>query len=164
MSRKVAYYFEETGEIDSIDDFGDEVEDSEIDAEVPDGCVWLEGDADPETDYIVLDSPPVITERPSFGADEVYHVDADGATTTLFTMPEGTVVTYRGSEFIAGLVALDVGGGVLLDVGGGFVLGVGTDDNLDFDFASSISGEFPYLVEPPFPYKSISITVIADAV
>lgn len=158
--RRIIFYIEVSGEIDSIEDYGDDADDADIEADVPDGCDWLEGDADPDTDYILAG---VVTERPDVAAEEVYHVDADGVERTLFTMPDPTVVTYRGQSFMAGGVYLDLGGGNVLDVNGDYLV-VSSDDDLAFKFKSMISGEFEYLLEPEFPYKSAKVTVIADAV
>jgi hypothetical protein len=137
--RKIVFFINSTGEIVGVDDYSDETEDAEIDADAPDGCIWQESDADPETDYM---PGGVRTPRPTIDAKPEYHVDANGVTGTLFTMPDETTVTYRGEDF--------------------FVTGTGED--LDFIFSSTRTGEFEYMIDPPFPYKAITVTVIADAV
>lgn len=158
--RKIVFYLTATGEIDSTADYADETDDADINADLPADCSWLEGDADPETDYVLAG---VITERPSIGAEEVYHVDADGIERTLFTMPDPTIVTYRGQEYNAGDVLWDVGGGYVMGTGDDYLV-FGGDSDLDFNFKSVISGEFEYELVPDFPYKPAKVTVIADAV
>jgi hypothetical protein len=161
--RKIVFYLTDSGEIDSIADYADETEDADIIADVPADCDWLEADADPETDYVVLDSPPVVTERPSIGAEDVYHVDADGVENNLFTMPDPTVVTYRGTERVAGSTYWDVGDDHVMGTGEDFLV-FGGDPDLDFKFKSTRNGEFVFDITPEFPYKPITVTVIADAV
>jgi hypothetical protein len=157
--RRIVFYIEESGEIVDVADYLDEAGDDEIAADQPAGCVWIEGDADPDTDYVVAGA---VAERPDFGAQDVYHVDADGVVRTLFTMPDPVTVTYKGEEYSAG--------DFLVDAGPGFVLGAGDDylvfafGSTDFDFASSRNGEFEFLIEPAFPAKATVVTVIADAV
>jgi hypothetical protein len=166
--RYIVFYTPETddlypGRIDSIDEFADGTIDADIDTAAPAGTVWIEGDADPTKDYV---SGGAVVERPSLGANEVYHVDADGVENTLFTVPDPTVVTYRGTEYIAGSVYWSIDGD-----DGGYILATGTDylvfggsSDLNFIFASDISGEFEYDITPDWPYLPMKVTVIADAV
>lgn len=160
MTRRIAFYFADTGEIKGVDDYADDFEDDDIDAEAPDGTVWLETDADMDNEYL---PGGVRTPRPDIGAEDVYHVDADGVERTLFTMPDPTVVTYRGVEYIAGGVYLDIGDGYVLGVGDDYLV-VSTDSDLDFNFKASRNGEFEFLIDPVFPYKPTTVLVIADAV
>jgi hypothetical protein len=160
--RRIAFYIAATGEIDTVTDYSDGTLDATITADQPAGCTWLEGDADPTTDYVLAG---VITERPGFGAEELYHIDADGTEVTLFTMPTPTIVTFDGNDFTAGdpyfAVDDDPDGAVLGGDEGYLALGMGTTD---FTIASTRNGEFVFSIQPDFPYQPVVVTVIAHAV
>lgn len=168
MPRYIVFYIPETdplrgGEIDSIDEYADGTLDATITADQPAGCTWLEGDADPTKDYILSG---VVTERPDFGATDEYQIDADGVGNTLFTMPDGTLVTHRGGAYMAGngYVAVDD------DDDEGDILGAGDDyltfsmGDTDFIVAANRTGEFEFKIEPDFPHIATVITVKANAV
>lgn len=133
--RYIVFHVVANGEIVGGDEYPDGTPDATIDADLPADCAWLEGDADPDSDYILAG---VITERPDFGALDRYTVDADGDPVTLFTMPADTVVTYRGVEY--------TGGGA------------------DFIFSSTRFGVFEFLLQPEFPYQPTVILVEANAI
>jgi hypothetical protein len=165
--RYIVFYIPETdplypGRIDSIDEFQDGTLDADIDAAAPAGTVWLEGDADPTKDYILAG---VVTERPDFGAASEYQIDADGVENTLFTMPDGTLVTHKGGVYVAGDAYVAVDGDE-----DGDILGAGDDEltfsmgDTDFVFASERTGEFEFKVEPEFPHLPTVVTVKANAV
>jgi hypothetical protein len=165
--RYIVFYIPETdplypGRINSIVEYPDGTADATITADQPAGCIWLEGDADPTKDYILAG---VVTERPDFGAAREYRIDADGLENTLFTMPDGTLVTHKGDVHVAGAAYVSVDG-----EDDGDILGAGDDEltfsmgDTDFVFASDRTGEFEFKVEPEFPYLPTVVTVKANAV
>lgn len=104
---------------------------------VPIGGGYTVGDYDGAQYYHLSGTP---TERPSLTDEEYFEVHADGTDTLTINLVNGTIVTDNETYTV--------------------YTSVGSET---FQFRSAITGEWKFLLEPPFPYKSTEITVTANA-
>lgn len=104
---------------------------------VPVGGGYISGDYDGEEFYHLSG---VATPRPSITDDEYFYVHSDNTDTVTIPLPSGTIVT---------------------DLETNTVYTAGASES--FQFRSQISGQWDFMIEPPFPYKTVTITVSANA-